>query len=63
MHLMLKLLYYCTLYSNLWDYATESSPAAWNHGLGPAHARTLPALYNPAALAVSSISINRVVHH
>jgi hypothetical protein len=29
---------------------SESSPAAWNRGLDPVHARTSPALYNSAAL-------------
>jgi hypothetical protein len=29
---------------------TESSPAAWNRGLDPVHARTSPSLYNSAAL-------------
>jgi hypothetical protein len=29
---------------------TKSSPAAWNRGLDPVHARTSPALYNSAAL-------------
>ena len=40
---------------------TEPSPAAENRGLGPAQARTLPALYNLTAPATSFISINGAI--
>jgi hypothetical protein len=40
---------------------TEPSPVAENRGLGPAQARTLPALYNLTAPAASFISINGAI--